>query len=79
MMADGNCGFRTVVYIIHGREFVWPEVRQRLLDHLNSNPAGYLRDVAITSGAEMSLQSLQERLMHFPGPILDCSKRFFSD
>ena len=65
MVADGNFGFRAVAHIIHGREFVWLEVRQHLLDHLNSNPAGYLRDIAITSGAEMSLQSLQASLMHF--------------
>ena len=66
MVADGNCGFRAVAHIIHGRESVWPEVRQHLLDHLNSVPAGYLRDVAIPSGAEMSLQRLQANLMLDP-------------
>ena len=79
MVADGNCRFRVVAHIIHGRESVWPEVRQHLLDHLNSDPAGYLLDVAITSGAEMSLQSLQASLMHFAGPIWDYSKWFDSD
>ena len=79
MVADVNCGFRAMAHIIHGRESVWPEVRQHLLDHLASNPAGYLRDVAITSGAEMSLQSLQASLMHFSGPIWDHSKWFDSD
>ena len=47
MIADGNCGFRAVAHTIHGRESSWPEARQRLLDHLNCDPAGYLRDVAI--------------------------------
>ena len=79
MVADGCFGFRAVAHIIHGRESVWPEARQHLLDRLNSNPAGYLRDVAITSGAEMPLQSLQTSLMHFAGPIWDRSKWFDSD
>ena len=60
LVADGNCGFHSVSHIAHGRESgrQWPEVHQRLLDHLNSSPAGYLRDVAIASGAGISLQSL---------------------
>ena len=53
MVADGSCGFLAVAHIIHGRESVWPEVRQRLLDHLSSNPAGYLRDATITPGVEI--------------------------
>ena len=69
MVADGNCGFRVVAHIIHGRKSAWPEVRQHLLDHLNSDPTGYLRDAAITSSAEMSLQGLQASLMHFSGPF----------
>ena len=40
IVADSNCRFRAVAHIIHGRESGWPEVRQHLLDHLNSNPAG---------------------------------------
>ena len=79
MVANCNCGFRAAAHIIHGRESVWPEARQHLLDHLNSDPAGYLPDVAITSSAEMSLQSLQASLMHFAGPIWDRSKWFDSD
>ena len=55
MVADSNCGFRAMAHIVHSRESAWPEVRQRLLDHLNSDLAGYLPDVAITSGAEISL------------------------
>ena len=55
---------------------MWPEVPQHLLDHLNSNLAGYLRDVAITSGAEMSLQSLRAGLVRFSGPVWDRSRRF---
>ena len=69
MVIDGNCAFRAVAHIIHNQESLWPEVRQRLLDQLNSDPAGYLRDFAVTSGAEISLQSLQASLMHFLGPI----------
>ena len=76
MVADGNCGFRAVAYIIQGQESVWPEVRQRLLDQLNSDPTGYLREFALTSGAEISLQSLYASLMHFLGPIWDRSKWF---
>ena len=76
MVADGNFGFRAVAHIAHGRESVWPEVPQHLLDHLNSNLAGYLRDVAITSGAEMSLQSLRAGLVRFSGPVWDRSRRF---
>ena len=68
MVADGDCGFRAVAHIMHSRESVWPEVRQKLLDHLNSDPAGHPRDAAINSGAEMSLQSLQASLMHLLGP-----------
>ena len=79
MVADGNCGFRAVAHIIHGRESVWPKVRQHLLDHLNSDPTGYLRDAATVPGAEMSPQSLQASLMHFAGPIWDRSKWFDSD
>ena len=55
MVADGNCGPRAVAHIVHCHEPVWPEVRQRLLDHLNRDPAGYLRYVANTSGAEIPL------------------------
>ena len=54
-------------------------VRQHLLDHLNSNPTGYLHDVTITSGVEISLQSLQASLAHFIGPMWDHSKWFDSD
>ena len=56
VIADGNCGFRAVAHIIHGQGFVWPEARQSLLDQLNSDPTGYLGEVAVTSGAEISLQ-----------------------
>ena len=79
VVADGNCGFRAVAHITHGRESRWPEVRQRPLDHLNSNPAGYLQDVTITSRVEISLQSLQASLTRFVGPILEHSKRLDSD
>ena len=65
--------------IIHGRESVWPEVRQHLLDHLNSDPAGYLRNFAINSGAEMSLQSPQMSPTHPAGPIWDRIKWFYRD
>ena len=58
---------------------MWPEVRQRLLDRLNSDPTGYLCGLAVTSGAEISLQSLQVSLMYFVGPIWDRSKWFDSD
>ena len=34
MVADGNCGLRAVAHIVHGRESVWPEVRQDLLHNL---------------------------------------------
>ena len=76
MVADGNCGFRAVAHSIQGQESVWPEVRQRLLDQLNSDPTGYLRGLAITSGGEISLLSLQANLMHFHGPTWDRSKWF---
>ena len=76
MAADGNCEFCAVAYIIHGRESGWPEVRQR---HLNGNPAGYLHDVTITPGVEISLQSLQASLIHFVRPIWDHRKWFDSD
>lgn len=33
-------------HIIHGRESIWPEVCQRFLEQLNSNPARYLHGVA---------------------------------
>ena len=79
MVVDGNCGFRAVAHIIHSHESVWSEVRQRLLDQLNSDPTGYLRDFAVTSGAEISLQSLQASLIHFVGPIWDRSEWFDSD
>ena len=79
MVADVNCGFRAMAHITHGRESLWPEARQHLLGRLNNDPAGYLRDVAITSGAEMSLQSLQASLMHFSGPIWGRSKWFNSN
>ena len=68
MVADGNCGFRAVAHTIHGRESMWPEVRQRLLNYLNSNPAGYLHDVTIATSIEISLQSLQTSLTHSVGP-----------
>ena len=55
MVVDGNCRFRVVAHIVHGQESVWPEIRQCLLDVLNSDPTGYLRDFAVTSGAEISL------------------------
>ena len=58
LVADGNRGFRAVAHIIQDQEPVWPEVCQRLLDQLNGDPTGYLRDFAVTSGAEISLQSL---------------------
>ena len=48
-----------------------------MLDQLNSDPTGYLRDFAVTSGAEISLQSLQASLMHFVGAIWDRSIRGF--
>ena len=76
MAIDGNCAFRAVDHIIHSQESLWPEVRQRLLDQLNSDPTGYLRDFAVTSGADISLQA---SLMHFFGPIWDRSKWFDSD
>ena len=58
---------------------MWPEVRQHLLDHLNSDSAGRLRDVAITIDAEVSRQSRQAGLMHFVGPIWHHSKLFDND
>ena len=64
MVADGNCGFRAVAHIVHGREAAWPDVRQHLLDHHNSDRVVCLSDVAITSGAKISLS-----FMHFVGPI----------
>ena len=79
MVFDVNCGFRTVAHIIRRQESVWPEVGQRLLDQLNSGPAGYLRDFGVTSGAEIALQNLQASLMHFVGSIRDRSKWFDSD
>ena len=79
MVVDGNCGFCAVAHIIHGQESVWHEIRQRLLDQLNSDPTGYLHDFAVTSGAEIPLQSLQTSLMHFVRPIWDRSKWFHSD
>ena len=72
MVADGNCRFRAVTHIVHGRESVWSEVRQRLLD-LDKNPAGYFHDVVITPGV---VQSLQACLV---GPIWDRSKWFHND
>lgn len=77
MVADGNCGFRALAHTIPGQESVRPEIRQRL-DHLNSGPAGCLRDVPIAPGAEIPLQCLQASLLHFVGPIRDHSKRFDS-
>ena len=68
MVVDGNCGFRAVAHITNVQESVWHEVRQRLLDQLNSDPTGYPRDFAVTSGAEIPLQSLQASLMHFARP-----------
>ena len=41
--------------ILHGQDSVWPEIGQRLLDVLNSDPTGYLRDFAVTSSAGISL------------------------
>ena len=69
MVADGNCGFHAVAHVIHGRGSGWHEVRQHLLNHLNSNPTRYLHDVTITSGVEISLQSLQASLTHCVRPI----------
>ena len=54
-----------VAHTIYSQESMWPEVCQSLLDHLNSDPAGYLHGVAITTGAEVSRQSMQASLMHF--------------
>ena len=53
-VVDGKCEFRAVAHIMHGRESVRPEVRERLLNHLNSDSAGYLRGV-VTSSARISL------------------------
>ena len=47
--------------------------------HPNSDSAGYLRRVAITSGAEISRQSRQASLMQFAGPIWDNNKWSDSD
>ena len=58
---------------------MWPEVLQGLLGYLNSDPTGYLRGAAVTSGAEMSLQSFQASLMYFDGSIWDRSEWFDSD
>ena len=55
MVVDGNCGFRAVAPIVHGQEPVWLEIRQRLLDVLNSDLTRHLRDLAVTSGADISL------------------------
>ena len=60
MVADFNCGFRAVVHIIQGQESMWPGVRQRLLDQLNSDPTGYLRGFAVTPGAEISAEPVGE-------------------
>ena len=60
---SGLLSQNAVAYIVHSRESALPEVRRRLLDHLNGHPAGCLHDVAIISGAEISLQSLQASLM----------------
>ena len=79
MEADGNCGFHAVAHTIHSQKPMWPEVRRHLLGHLNGNPAGYLHDVAITSSAEASPQSMQVSLMRFAGPIWDHSEWFGSD
>ena len=54
-------------------------VRQHLLDHLNSDPTGYLRSIVVTSGAEISPQSLQPSVIRFAGSIWDRSKWFDSD
>ena len=70
----GNCEFRAVAHIIHCRESVWPKVRKYFIDQLNSDSTGYLRGVSVTSGGEISLQSLQASPMHFVGPIWDRSK-----
>ena len=70
---------RAVAHIIHYQDSVWPEVRQHLLDQLNSEPTGCLRDFSVTSGAEISLQSLQTSLMHFVWTIWDRNKGFDSD
>ena len=55
------------------------EVRRHLLDHLHSNHTRYLRGVAVTSGAGISLQSLQASLMPFVGSIWDPIEWFDSD
>ena len=48
--------------MIHGREPLWPEVRQYLFDHLNRDSTRYLHDV-IASGAEISAKSRSESCM----------------
>ena len=68
-----------MAHIVHGRGSLWLEARHTLLDQYNSDPAGHLRNVAITSGAEVSLQGLRVGLMHFFGLVLDHSKWFDSD
>lgn len=55
-VAGANCGFRAMAHTLQSQESMWPEVSQRLLDHLNGNPAGYLHDVAITTGTKVSWQ-----------------------
>ena len=48
--------------MMHGRELLWPEVRQYLFGHLNRDSTRYLRDV-IASGAEISAKSWGESYM----------------
>ena len=50
-----------------------------MLDQLNGDPAEYLYDCAVSSDAEITLQSLQASLVHFLGPIRDHSKWSDSD
>ena len=79
MAADGNCEFLVVAHIIHGREPVWPEVCQRLLDHPNRNPTGRLHDITVTPGVVASLHSLSGEPYALRWPIWDRSKWVDSD
>ena len=71
------CGFRAVAHCIYNREAAWPLVRKDLLLRLESNPEGYLQDVAVMIGDKASLQSLRESISHFKGPA-ELSKWFSS-
>ena len=78
MTADGNCGFRAVAHRVYDREAAWPLVRKDLLDALESNPKGYLQDVAVMTGDKASLQSLPESISPFKWSA-ELSKWFSSD